>query len=314
MESRYQLEALLARGEFGTFQPQLGIHLRYAHFWTDASAPKGHVVLANGRSEFIEKYVEVYGLLLDRGWSVSVMDWRGQGLSTRLLPNRHKGHIDSFDAYLSDFDAFVAGVVDPVRTSGKLVLLGHSMGCHIGLRYLSECSDKIHFDRAVFSSPMVGVETPIPEWLVLMVGAVARRVGLDGLYAAGGDYGIRYRTFNTNLLTRDPKQFQRTMGFIDANPELAIGGLTVGWLCAALRSMRLCDQPGYFTKAETPVLMVCAENDQRVSNSATQDLGVRLEQVSVVTILDAEHELMMERDSVRSRFWSFFDDFVGRAF
>ena len=37
---------------------------------------KGHVVLAHGRSEFIEKYVEVIGLLLEMGWSVS--RWTGE--------------------------------------------------------------------------------------------------------------------------------------------------------------------------------------------------------------------------------------------
>ena len=57
-----------------------------------AEQPRGTVVLSPGRTEPIEKYFEVIGNFLARGWCVLTHDWRGQGLSARLLPDRLNGH------------------------------------------------------------------------------------------------------------------------------------------------------------------------------------------------------------------------------
>ena len=61
-----------------------GGHRQRAAFYP-ATKPIGTVVISAGRTEFIEKYFEVIGELLDRGYSVLIHDWRGQGLSKRLL-------------------------------------------------------------------------------------------------------------------------------------------------------------------------------------------------------------------------------------
>jgi predicted alpha/beta hydrolase len=34
-----------------------------------------------------------------RGFAVAILDWRGQGLSDRALPNARKGHIYDFSEY-----------------------------------------------------------------------------------------------------------------------------------------------------------------------------------------------------------------------
>ena len=62
----------------------------------------------SGRAEFIEKYYETIRDLLDRGLSVAIFDWRGQGGSARQLKNPRKGHIDDFSLYERDFSAFVS--------------------------------------------------------------------------------------------------------------------------------------------------------------------------------------------------------------
>ena len=55
---------------------------------TPPERPRGTVVLLTGRGEFIEKYAtEVVGELLERGFAVVALDWRGQGLSDRPLPS-----------------------------------------------------------------------------------------------------------------------------------------------------------------------------------------------------------------------------------
>src|ERR1700733_11116618 len=82
-----------------------GRRLRAAY--CPAADPVGSVVLSPGRTEHIEKYVEVVGELVRRGFSVVVHDWRGQGLSDRLTGGRLKGHARGFDDFLTDFKALI---------------------------------------------------------------------------------------------------------------------------------------------------------------------------------------------------------------
>ena len=84
-----------------------GIRLRTARWMLPDDQTQGTVLLLQGRTEFIEKYYEVVAELLQRGLSVITFDWRGQGLSTRLLDDPLKSHIADF----SEFDADIACVV-----------------------------------------------------------------------------------------------------------------------------------------------------------------------------------------------------------
>ena len=69
-----------------------GVQLRAA-YWRPEGAPRGTVALLQGRAEFIEKYYEVIGEILARGFAVATFVWRGQGMSQRLLGDRAKGHV-----------------------------------------------------------------------------------------------------------------------------------------------------------------------------------------------------------------------------
>src|SRR5689334_11979155 len=65
--------------------------LRYA-LWSARGTSRGTILLLTGRGEFLEKYAtEVVGELLDRGFAVAAIDWRGQGLSDRPLPDHDAG-------------------------------------------------------------------------------------------------------------------------------------------------------------------------------------------------------------------------------
>ena len=41
--------------------------------------PRGSLLFANGRSDFIEKYLEACAHWHAAGWSITSFDWRGQG-------------------------------------------------------------------------------------------------------------------------------------------------------------------------------------------------------------------------------------------
>jgi alpha-beta hydrolase superfamily lysophospholipase len=86
--------------------PVDGAALRVA-LWRPAAEPIGTLAIFPGRAEFIEKYFETVAEALARGFVVTVIDWRGQGLSTRQVANRRKGHIDDFSVFERDIDALV---------------------------------------------------------------------------------------------------------------------------------------------------------------------------------------------------------------
>ena len=66
-----------------------GVRLRTARW--DTNSARGTVAVFGGRGEFIEKYFELAGDLIARGFCVLLMDWRGQGGSDRPLRIRAKG-------------------------------------------------------------------------------------------------------------------------------------------------------------------------------------------------------------------------------
>jgi len=75
-----------------------GKKLRVAH-WTVEGA-KGTVLLFPGRTEYVEKYGITAAELARRGLAVMAIDWRGQGLADRLLPDPLVGHVETFSDWL----------------------------------------------------------------------------------------------------------------------------------------------------------------------------------------------------------------------
>src|ERR1700756_734189 len=88
----------------GTLKTRDGVSLRFAR-WLPPAGRKGTVVLLQGRAEWIEKYFETVRDLRARGFAVATIDWRGQGLSDRLLSDRHKGYVRNFGNYITDLEA-----------------------------------------------------------------------------------------------------------------------------------------------------------------------------------------------------------------
>jgi lysophospholipase len=72
--------------------------------------------------------------------------------------------------------------------------------------------------------------------------------------------------------------------------------------------------PGYPEAIETPVLIIGAGRDRIVDTSAEREFAQRLPHGTYLEFEDAEHEILMENDAIRARFWKAFDDFVGTYF
>ncbi len=285
------------------------VRLRYARWDPPAGERRGTICLLTGRAEFIEKYFETIAEVRQRGFAVAALDWRGQGGSQRLVKNPRKGHVDSFDQYDSDLDAFMRHVVLP-DCPPPFFALAHSMGGAVALR--SAGRKPGWFERLVLSAPMLDLaerRRPGP-----VAGALVETLcylGFGDMLVPGTKLGpTNDVAFEGNPFTSDPARFDRTNAVTTAEPALAIGGPTLGWVSAALHAMVDFHSADFMGRVGVPVLMVAAGDERVVSTRAIEALAFRLKQGSHVVLAGARHELLMERDAHRQQFWAAFDAFV----
>jgi alpha-beta hydrolase superfamily lysophospholipase len=286
-----------------------GARLRAALF-TPRGRARGSIVLSGGRTESIEKYYEVIGDFLDRGFVVLAHDWRGQGLSQRDLADRLKGHANGYKAFLDDFSALLDAY--EARLPRPWIAVAHSMGGCLTLLALAHGEDR--FAGALLSAPMLGLQTgKIPAPLAKVLASLNVLVGRGKGYTLGDPGKPFDDNFEANILTHDRVRYLRACGLVAAEPKLALGGPTWSWLDFALRATAYLDQPGHLSRITVPVVILSAELDKLIDN-ATHDAAARhLPQGKVITIPGAYHEILMETDPMRNLFLKAFDALTGRV-
>jgi lysophospholipase len=284
-----------------------GLTIRTAR-WRPQGPSAGTALICQGRAEFIEKYFETVGDLLARGLTVVAFDWRGQGLSARELSNRFKGHIDDFAFYERDLDALVAQVLEPFCPRPWFAL-AHSMGGAILIA--QSRAGRSPFERIVTTAPMIDLYRLRLPGLARALAETLDAVGLGGAFIPGGDGRATIsRAFDGNLLTSDRQRFQRFANLWTLAPELCLGDPTIGWVNAAFRLMGDFADGEYPRRALTPMLVFAAGDDRIVCSRAVERFAQRLKAGAVISIPGSRHEILMERDAIRSQFWAAFDAFI----
>jgi lysophospholipase len=289
-----------------------GLRLRCGLWRPDGPPLRGAMVLLGGRGEFLEKYDETAAALNRRGYVVHGLDWRGQGLSGRLLPQRRKGHVADYGDYLADLALFIRRRV-MATGGGPLRLLAHSMGAHIALRWMHD--DPGPIAAAVMVSPMIALfDHPPQRWLARGLAEAALACGLGRCDLPGnGRREEAQALFAGNPLTSDRRRFQRQAGLLRQMPALAIHGPTFGWLAATLRSIARLQSPGFAEAIDRPVLIIGAGEDRVVSVAAQERFCRRLPRGEWVCISTAKHEILQESDPLQAVFWQHFDRFAGAS-
>lgn len=286
------------------FQTADGASLRGGTFPVENA--RGCVVLQVGRAEFIEKFFEVVRDLQKRRFSVAMMDWRGQGLSCRPLPNSAKGHIGDFEIFRSDLRYFTEQIVLK-KFSAPLILMTHSMGGAPGLQLLADGYDK--FVAAVLCAPMTRLAAnPARLAFYKLLSQIACAVGASGKPVPGAEQ--HSMNFEGNILTSDPARHARFRDLQLAEPQAVIEEPTFGWLKAALEAMDDLHKPGRFKRLQTPVLIISAAHDKLVDSSDHDWIAAQSPLIKRALIKGALHEILMERDQFRAEFWRQFDAFV----
>jgi lysophospholipase len=291
-----------------------------AGFWDlpEGVQPRGICLLLHGLTEFLEKYGETAEELKARGFLVVSIDWRSQGASERYRSGNRAGHVRSFDEYDADLGAIVMQGIEPIQKERAalglaplpVIALAHSMGAHILLRFLHEHPRR--FAAAVLTAPLLGVQTAnySPQYTRWVTFLRNLRQPSPRLIFTVEDRDPMNLPFEDNQVTSDRGRYERNRAYLKTQPFLRIYGPTFGWLGAAFRSMDRMARAGFAEAINTPLLIIGAGRDRLVTNAATRAFAKRLPNATSVEIEDAEHEILMEKDSIRARFWAEFDAFV----
>jgi lysophospholipase len=275
--------------------------VRVAHF-RPLGTSIGTLVLMHGRAEYIEKYAHVIAHYVKLGFTVVTFDWRGQGLSSRILRDEpRKGHIHDFDAYVRDLQIVIEKGVLP-DCPLPLMGLAHSMGGLIALHMLVR--KPLWFDRMVLSVPLLRYNVSTASHEAIARGAKwATRFGLGQAFPPTvGETLAGTGPFKDNAVTSDSKRYEETTSILADHPDLGLGGPTFGWLHRVARGMaRVWDQE-FLDRIKTPCMFVQAGNDDIVSPDAIERLAAAIPTATLLRLPRSKHEPMFERDSIRDLF------------
>lgn len=281
-----------------------GTRLRAA-VW-NAGGQRGHVLFLSGRTEFLEKVALPAAELARRGFAVASIDWRGQGLSDRLVQPALKGHVEDFLQYHQDLAALLSHP-EVAALKGPRIVLGHSMGGAIALGALIR--GRLEARALILSAPLMDIRlSRTMRWASRVTVAIARATRRLDRWPPFGDMASPYvfLGFENNVLTADEQVFDWMVEALKRDPALQLAMPTIGWMAAATEECRVIARHG---RLDIPSLCLLGTDEQVVDPEAVragaERLGARLAEIE-----GARHEVLIERPELRAEAWKAIDAFL----
>ena len=263
------------------------------------NSPDGIIIIASGQSEFIESYFELARDLNRSGFSVWIMDWKGQGGSSHPLNDDSRATND-FTGDQRDLRRFILEIVN--NTSGSpTILLAHSMGGHIALRMLEKNSDTV--DIAILTAPMITVETgSYPHSISTFLAATMSNIGLGWWYVPGhsawGPNPDHKHTDNQNTSDPDRSLLKEYWRYKEEHTRKSYG-VTFDWFHQYSKSRNYLLKDSTLSNIHTEVLMTVPLIDVLVSPEESLHVCRKLPSCTHITYKNSRHEMYLERDEIR---------------
>ncbi len=280
-----------------------GVRIRVA---TWKNGTKGTVLVFPGRTEFIEKYGPTIQSLVDRGYSVAAIDWRGQGLADRIAKNHQLGHVKHFHDYQMDVEAMLE-VVDDAGLEKPHTLIAHSMGGNIGLRALHNGLD---VKKVIFSAPMWGIYiAPALRIPAKLISTIGPRIGLSQKFSPNtrSENYVQISDFTENKLTNDKETYDWMIRQLDAHPELGIGGPSINWLHQAFME---CAKLLMMPAPEQDCICFLGSKEEIVHPKSLRHIMGKWPNAELIDIQGAKHEPLMDGDEILDQVWTNIDRFL----
>jgi lysophospholipase len=302
----FDRRAVPAGATFSNWEAADGWKLRLLE-WAQPRGTKarGSLLFANGRGDFVEKYIEAIAHWHAQGWHVTSFDWRGQGDSRGHIKG---GHLDSFDPLVADGSALLRWWIR--KRPGPHVAIGHSMGGHLLLRIMAEHRHPL--DAAVLVAPMIAPNaSPIPIWLGRRISAALCRLGWREKLAWKQNERPRLKGIERQYyLTSCDDRYADELWWKERERGYDLGPPSWGWVSAAYRSSAEL-RPGMLKRVDTPTLLLGTARDRLVSPNAIRRAARLIPGAELLMFPDAAHELLRESDPVRLEVMSRIDAFLG---
>ena len=270
---------------------------KIAYMTFPANNEKGAIIFVNGRCEPMKKYREIIYDLAVQGYSLYVLDHRGQGYSDRVIDDdREKSHVKKFEHYVEDLNTFVETIVKP-KDHGKTFVVAHSMGGAIATLYLHRYKPAIQ--GAVFSSPMF--EINLGKYSRTQANALLLKAWLTrsmDKYVPNGKGYNKNEAFDENQGTNSLLRWEVTRKVVEDEPELGIGSPTYRWVGTALKATDKIMKNA--KKIEYPILILEAGNDQIVHPRGEEKFLKLNKMAQILRFPKAKHEIFVETDEFRA--------------
>jgi lysophospholipase len=186
------------------------------------------------------------------------------------------------------------------------------MGATLALLALAQAEHR--FSGALFTAPMLGVNTgKVAPWKARLTARLQILFGRAARYVPGQPRDPFAQAFESNVLTHDRARFARNMGLLAAEPQLALGAPTWGWLDFALGACAYLARPDRLSGVTIPVVILQAEDERLVDNAAQEAVARHLPQGQLIRVPGAYHEILMETDPMRDIIKRVFDTLAGRS-
>ncbi|WP_120502035.1 alpha/beta fold hydrolase [Roseovarius sp. EL26] len=271
-----------------------GVRIR-AGVWAHEGA-KGTVLLFPGRTEYVEKYGRTASDLAQCGYASCVIDWRGQGLSDRLISDPMPGHVIRFSDYQKDIDALLEMATE-LNLPKPWHLLGHSMGGGIGLQAIY---NGLPVASCAFSGPMWGISiSPQMRPVAWTLSTLAQKVGLGHIYTPGTsrESYVLQEAFEDNKLTNDRPMYDYMIDQVRTKPDLGLGGPSMGWLIEALKATR---QMQRLASPDLPCFTFYGSLEAIVDVPRIEDRMTRWPNGTLHVVEGGHHELLMDTPDIRA--------------
>ena len=257
---------------------------------------KGTVLIFPGRTEYVEKYGMTAKALAAAGYAALAIDWRGQGLSDRLIADPALGHVGQFADYQLDVQVALdhAATIDLPR---PWFMMGHSMGGCIGLRSLTTGID---VNAVMFSAPMWGIGMSRALWSFAWgLSGLSQSFSFDERLVPGQSpesYPL-VQPFAGNALTNDAEVYAALRRQIVAHPALGLGGPSLRWLRQSMQEMRdLARMPA----PATPCITFLGSGESIVDPAAIRIRMADWPGAVLHEIKGGLHEMLMDTPEMRN--------------
>jgi lysophospholipase len=285
-----------ANWQWHSFKNADGASIRYGQALVEK--PNGTIVLVTGFTEFGEVYFELINDLLEANYNVYEMDWRGEGGSDRYLEDREKAYSLGFEHDENDLAQLIETIVKP-QGKQKLILMAHSLGSHIALRFLHDHPGLI--DKAILTAPAVELTSKENPTLISLATWWQCTTGNGKKYIDDQGNWDFMEPKVTKLITHshDQERVRLEAAWAKQNPQLRSGGATWKWLQEYQKSLDILWSDHYLAAVKTPVLVACPGEDLIMKPYKQRQCVRRLSNLTLYEAEGARHDLFLESDEFR---------------